>query len=78
MLKITKQELDKQVELFEAEVVTDKQLAQIVDLNSIDRATNGLAAVLNDPEQILEVFNVLVNNGWDLIESEKFIEYHNL
>lgn len=57
---------------------TGKTKLHIVDLNSVDRATNGLAAALNDPEQILDVFNVLVNNGWDLIESEKFIEYHNL
>lgn len=57
---------------------TGKTKLHIVDLNSVDRATNGLAAVLNDPEQILEVFNVLVNNGWNLIESDKFIKYHNL
>ena len=57
---------------------TGKTKLHIVDLNSVDRATNGLAAALNDPEQILEVFNVLVNNDWDVIESDKFIEYHNL
>lgn len=57
---------------------TGKTKLHIINLNSMNRATNGLAAVVNNPQEILDVFNVLVNNGWELVESEKFLEHHNL
>ena len=56
-----------------------KTKLHIVELNDVARATNGLAAVVNDPQKIVDTFNTLVNEGgWTLVQYENFIEYHGL
>jgi hypothetical protein len=50
----------------------------IVDLNSFGKSKNGFANVVDNPAEILEVFNILINIGWELVEYDEFLKYHNL
>lgn len=50
----------------------------IVDLNRFGKSKNGFANVVDNPAEILEAFNILINIGWELVEYDEFLKYHNL